>query len=181
FDAAHPLEGVLVVGPREALLEAGAALGERSSAEAFTAARIAGGRPAWGFELAPDHFPPEVGFVDAVSYDKGCFMGQEPLSRIHNRGQVNWVMVRLRAEAAPAEGETQPLTLDEREVGRWTSWVGTDGSVQGLAIVKRVQAVPGVRLRAGALEVEVLTGPLGDDPGGPGRQKAATVTLGGRR
>ena len=44
-----------------------------------------------------DTFPPEVGFVAAVSYDKGCYMGQEPLARIHARGQVNRVLVQVGA------------------------------------------------------------------------------------
>ena len=177
FDAVHPLVGVLVVGPRETLVEAGAALGEAVSAEAFTAARIAGARPAWGFELRPDHFPPEVGFVDAVSYDKGCYLGQEPLSRIHNRGQVNWVMVQV-ALSGPASELPVALREDEREVGRLTSAAGD----AGLAIVRRAHAKPGATLRAGgALEVRVTSGPLGDDPGQGGRQTSATVSLGGRR
>jgi folate-binding protein YgfZ len=178
FEATHPLPGVLLLGPNQELT-----LGEQADAEAFTAARIAYGRPAWGFEITADHFPPEVGFVDAVSYDKGCYLGQEPLSRIHNRGQVNRVLVRVRLSAPVSVLPNTPIELDAdaRAAGQLTSATGQEG----LAIVRRNVANPGARLTTitGSLpeiDVEVLTPPLGDDPGGPGRTTTATVKLGGR-
>lgn len=175
FEATHPLPGVLLVGPEAELRSI--AIGEPVDAEAFTAARIAHARPAWGFEITPDHFPPEVGFVDAVSYDKGCYLGQEPLSRIHNRGHVNSVMVRVRLSKPIASALPIELTVaDARPAGQLTSLAGLDG----LAIVRRKVAQPGTKLDAGEVELEVLTAPLGDDPGGPGRSTTATVKLGGR-
>lgn len=170
FEAAHPLPGKLLVGPAQALASLP---GEPADAERFTAARIHHARPAWGHELMADRFPPEVGFVDAVSYDKGCYLGQEPLSRIHNRGQVNRVMVRVELSAVPSE--SGPIELEDLR-GTLTSWVGTSG----LAIVKRTQVKPGTKLRAGELEVTIVSGPLGDDPG-RGRTQTATVALGGKR
>lgn len=177
FAATHPLPGVVLVGA-ESELAALSSIGEVADAESFTAARITHARPAWGFEIAADRFPPEVGFVDAVSYDKGCFLGQEPLSRIHNRGQVNRVMVRVSLSASP-EGEL-PLVLqvDEREVGELTSCTR---ALEGLAIIRRAHATPGTLLRSGELSVTVQSPPLGDDPGRAGRQETAAVTLGGRR
>jgi folate-binding protein YgfZ len=174
FEATHPLPGVLLVGPEAELRSIG--VGEPADIDAFTAARIAHARPAWGFEITPDHFPPEVGFVDSVSYEKGCYLGQEPLSRIHNRGQVNRVMVRVRLSAPIASTLPIELTKDSRAAGELTSVAGQEG----LAIVRRNVAQPGTKLIAGELEVEVLTPPLGDDPGGPGRTTTATVKLGGR-
>lgn len=179
LSAVHPLTGVLLVG-EQAALEAFAAaggLGMEADAEAFTSARIEQGRPAWGHELRADRFPPEVGYVDAVSYDKGCYLGQEPLSRIHNRGQVNRVMVRVTVRGAG----TLPLALriagEDKEVGELTSVA--DG--QGLAILRRKHVELGAALVGEGVEVEITSGPLGDDPGGPGRARTATVSLGGRR
>jgi hypothetical protein len=82
--------------------------------------------------------------------------------------------VRLSAPIA----STLPidLTKDSRAAGELTSVAALDG----LAIVRRNVAQPGTKLIAGELEVEVLTPPLGDDPGGPGRTTTATVKLGGR-
>lgn len=179
FEAKHPLPGVLLVGPREAIASLGGDdIGERADADAFTAARISHGRPAWGHELAVDRFPPEVGFVEAVSYEKGCYLGQEPLSRIHNRGQVNRVMVRVQLDALPSEGEAIELRAGDTEAGSLTSW---NSARVGLAIVKRAHAKPGTQLRAGDIAVTVVSGPLGDDPGRGGRTQTATVTLGGKR
>lgn len=179
FEAVHPLPGVLLVGPRSTLAElAGADVGALATTDEFTAARVAKACPAWGHEIAEDRFPPEVGFVAAVSYDKGCYLGQEPLSRIHNRGQVNRVMVRVELSNSPTAVEPLALRAGELEVGTLTSW--TAGKT-GLAIVKRAQAKPGTALEAGDLTVTVTSGPLGDDPGRGGRGQTATVTLGGRR
>jgi folate-binding protein YgfZ len=175
FESTHPLPGVLLVGPRATLEQL--PLGEPATPERFTATRVERGRPAWGFEIVPDRFPPEVGFVDAVSYEKGCYLGQEPLSRIHNRGQVNRVMVRVALHGPPST-EDLPIALtdDDHEVGQLTTLAAT----QGLAIVRRTHAKPGTKLHAAGTELEVLSPPLGDDPGGPGRQKTATVRLGSR-
>jgi folate-binding protein YgfZ len=174
FETTHPLPGVLLVGPAAELRSL--AISERADADAFTAARITHGRPAWGFEITPNHFPPEVGFVDAVSYKKGCYLGQEPLSRLHNRGQVNRVLVRVRLSAPIASALPIELEVDSRLAGELTSVA----ALEGLAIVRRNAAQPGTKLTAGDVEVEVLTPPLGDDPGGASRTKTATVKLGGR-
>lgn len=174
FEATHPLPGVLLVGPAPAL--DAVTFGEPADAGVFTVARIGHGRPAWGFEITPDHFPPEVGFVDAVSYEKGCYLGQEPLSRIHNRGQVNRVMVRVRLSAEIEATLPVELTIDARPVGELTSVAGLDG----LAIVRRNVATPDTKLTAGEVKARVVTPPIGDDPGGPGRTTTATVKLGGR-
>lgn len=178
FSTEYPLHGTLLVGPlaelREWLSEQGS---EPVDEPGFTALRIDQARPAWGHELVPDRFPPEVGFVESVSYTKGCYMGQEPLSRIHNRGQVNRSMVRVEADRAPEGPGPIELFIGEDPVGEWTSWSGT----RGLAVVKRRHAELGKVLRtAEGIELRVTSGPLGDDPGGPGRT-VTKVQLGGKR
>ncbi|MCA9660464.1 MAG: folate-binding protein YgfZ [Myxococcales bacterium] len=183
FPTAHPAPGLLVVGD-EAIREAALAGVAAATPEQFTAHRVATASPAWGFEIRPGFFPPEVGFVGGVSYDKGCYRGQEPLARIHARGQVNRVMVRIRATAAPDGDGPVALASEARpEAGEWTTWVAGEGGVDGLAIVHRSLAAPGTALQAGAIAIEVTSGPLGDDVGMPGKRKggAATVKLGGRR
>lgn len=182
FAATHPLAGRLVAGPAAPLAAWLAAQGDALDEREFTRRRIAEARPAWAHELVPDHFPPELGFVDAVSYTKGCYMGQEPLSRIHNRGQVNRVMVRVEGPALGSGASSEPsepleLVIGDEVVGTWTSRVDT----QGLAIVKRKHAEPGRELHTRRGErVVVRSGPLGDDPGGAGRT-VTKVQLGGRR
>jgi folate-binding protein YgfZ len=176
----HPAPGVLLVGEDAALRAATAGL-EPADANGWHLHRIAAATPAWGHEIAADTFPPEVGFVTAVSYDKGCYMGQEPLARIHARGQVNRVMVQLKAPALPP-GPTTLAAPDRPQAGRWTSWAVGPHGVVGLAVVHRSCARPGVVLTAeGVGDVEVSSGPLGDDPGVAGKGKPASVQLGGKR
>ncbi|MCA9648905.1 MAG: hypothetical protein H6712_07090 [Myxococcales bacterium] len=182
FVCRHPAPSRLCLGELD-VLEAALAEHQKVDVNGWDAHRIATASPAWGHELEAGFFPPEVGFVYAVSYDKGCFLGQEPLARIHARGQVNRVMVQVRAAKAPTERVA--LAAEGREdAGRWTSWAIGDDGIEGLAIVRREVAVEGTRLTTvgeGSLEVVVASGPLGDDPGVGGRRRAATVKLGGKR
>ena len=175
----HPAPGVLLVGAPEDL-EAALRGRTEADANAWHLHRVAAAAPAWGHEITAEVFPPEVGFVAAVSYDKGCFMGQEPLARIHARGQVNRVMVQVKADRAPA-GVVSLAAPDRPQAGRWTTWANGPHGVVGLAVVHRSCATPGTLLTAeDGAKVEVSSGPLGDDPGVPGKGKAAPVLLGRR-
>ena len=170
FTTAHPAPGTLLLGESTAIEPSLTGL-RRADAKEFERHRITSGVPGWRREITEGTFPPEVGFVAAVSYDKGCFRGQEPLARIHARGQVNWVMARVRAASAPA-AITGLMSEERADAGRWTSWTDADGGdhVVGLAIVHRSVASPGRALRAGEIAVEVTSGPLGDDLGVKGRR-----------
>jgi tRNA-modifying protein YgfZ len=168
YPVRHPAPGRLVVGEAEAI--GGALHGvTEADAEAFDEHRVNTASPAWGRELAPDHFPPEVGYVHAVSYDKGCYLGQEPLARIHARGQVNRVMVRVEADRVPTDPGPIELSHETRaDAGRWTTIVARDGKAHGLAIVRRSLATPGTVVSTKGTEtvsVRIVSAPLGDDPG----------------
>jgi folate-binding protein YgfZ len=163
YIARHPVPGRIVMGAPGAVAAALRGV-QRASEEDFTAHRIDTATPAWGFELQPGFFPPEIGFTYAVSYDKGCFMGQEPLARLHARGQVNRVMVRV--ETAVREVPASLSHPDRAEVGTLTS----AARGRGLAIVRRSFATEGTVLSAAdGSEVRLVSGPLGDDPGLAGR------------
>lgn len=170
----HPAAGQLLLATDDSVLTA--VKGTWVDENAWNRHRVVTASPAWGAELEAGHFPPEVGFVAAVSYDKGCYMGQEPLARIHARGQVNWVMVRV---SLPQTVEVPAaLSHPEREqAGRLTTCVAEPA--EGLAIVRREYAVPDQRLQAGDVEVTITSGPLGDDPG-IGRTSTSPVKLGRR-
>lgn len=162
----HPLPAWLVVGT-DAALRVALADAEAASALEFDRARIETSTPGWGAELRPGFFPPEVGFVYAVSYDKGCYLGQEPLARIHARGQVNRVMVRVVLEHATVTPVA--LASSERDdAGSLTTCVAELAGAAGLAIVRREVATLGALLRTTgepAIAVRVVSGPIGDDPG----------------
>ena len=172
----YPAAGAWIQGEASAVSAALAGLQEMSY-EAWTRHRVATGCPAWSREIVAGVFPPEAGFVGAVSYDKGCFMGQEPLARIHARGQVNRVMVRVEVPVDDAPESPPPTALrheSRADAGRLTT-LGAAGPGEttrpGLAIVRRAFACDGVPLvMEGGGSATVRSGPLGDDDGVQGRR-----------
>jgi folate-binding protein YgfZ len=144
---------------REALVEAGAV---EVSAEAAEILRIEVGRPRFGAEMGAETMPAEAGIVeDAVSFTKGCYIGQETVARLHYKGRPNRHLRGLKL-SAPAEPGA-PLRIGEKEVGRLGS-AGVSPALGpiGLAILRR-EAEPGVELAVGedGVTAEVTALPFG--------------------
>jgi folate-binding protein YgfZ len=132
-------------GVRGALVAAGAAEVAEAAAEIV---RIESGRPRYGVDLDDSVIPQEAGLNErAVSFTKGCYVGQETVARLFYRGKPNRHLrgLKLSAEVEPGT----PLLLGEKEVGRVTSVaVSPAHGPIGLALVRR-QAEPGSTLSAG--------------------------------
>jgi folate-binding protein YgfZ len=134
----------------EALSGAGARPVSRQAAEAL---RVERGRPAFGADMDEHTIPLEAGIeARAISFTKGCYVGQEVIIRVLHRGhgRVARRLVRLELDAAgpealPPRGAT--LSLGDREVGRLTSvaWSPQRGGV-ALGYVHRDHATPGLEL-----------------------------------
>jgi folate-binding protein YgfZ len=95
----------------------------RLSEEVTRALRIESGEPLFGAEITHEHFPMEVGLDRAIDYGKGCYLGQEPIVRIRDRGHINWRLVGLRLaedEVVPAPGDRLESDVKPR-AGRVTS------------------------------------------------------------
>jgi folate-binding protein YgfZ len=106
-----------------------------------------GGGASGGGGLAPQSFPQETGIEEAVSYTKGCYLGQEVVARIHYRGGVQKGLRGLVfSGAAPPAGT--PLLFAGREAGVATSVVSSPalGLPIGLSILHRRAAATGTRL-----------------------------------
>jgi tRNA-modifying protein YgfZ len=130
---------------REALTAAGA---EPVPEEAAEAHRIERGRPRYGADIDEGTIPQEAGLNErAVSFTKGCYVGQETVARLFYRGKPNRHLRGLRLSAPAAPGET--LTLGEKQVGHLgtTALSPANGPI-GLALVRR-EAAPGDTLRVG--------------------------------
>jgi folate-binding protein YgfZ len=134
----------------EALLDAGANPVSERAAEVV---RVERSRPRYGIDMDSDTIPEEAGLNErAVSFTKGCYLGQETVARLHYRGRPNRYLRGLRL-GAPAETGEQ-LLLTERSVGRLGSTALSPGlGPIGLALVRR-EAEPGARVRVGAHEIE---------------------------
>jgi tRNA-modifying protein YgfZ len=147
--------------------------------------RIENGIPRWGRELTPDIIPPEANLVErAIDYEKGCYIGQEVISRMKMSGQL-----RQRLCGLVSEKELDPameLRVDEKVVGRVTSAVFSSrtNSNIGLAMVKRGYNDIGTSLLASNAKaqtnVQVVALPVKDESAarsgdGEGRSEAALL------
>jgi folate-binding protein YgfZ len=129
------------------------------SEEAAEVVRVERGRPRWGADLDDSVIPQEAGLNErAVSFTKGCYVGQETVARLYYRGKPNRHLRGLRLSEPVAPGT--PLALGEREVGRVGSSVvsPTHGPI-ALAILRR-EAQPGAALAAGDATAEVVALPF---------------------
>jgi folate-binding protein YgfZ len=84
------------------------------SRDTWEIARIESGRPEWGTDMDESTLPQEANFdeLGAISYTKGCYIGQETVARVHFRGHVNRFLRRLRFVTRPAPPKGAEL-LDE--------------------------------------------------------------------
>jgi folate-binding protein YgfZ len=141
---------------REALVAAGATPVSEDAAEVL---RVERGRPRWGFELDEGVIPQEAGLNErAVSFTKGCYVGQETVARLHYRGKPNRHLRGLRL-AAPV-GAGTPLALGEKAVGTvGTAVVSPVHGPIALAIVRR-EAEPGAVVDAGGVQAVVVALPF---------------------
>ena len=99
-------------------------------------ARIVGGQAASGSEISGAEFPQELRLDAAIDFEKGCYLGQETVARIHYRGQVNRLLCVLGCDDMVQAGDT--LLAGGKEVGQVTSVSGAVGSsVVALALVAR--------------------------------------------
>ncbi|MGK2932379.1 MAG: CAF17-like 4Fe-4S cluster assembly/insertion protein YgfZ [Solirubrobacterales bacterium] len=125
------------------------------SEEAAEILRVETGRPRFGREMTEASMPAEAGIVEsAVNFTKGCYIGQEPVARLHYKGRPNRHLRGLRF-SGPVEAGS-PVRLGERELGSVGTAVLSPASGQiGMAILRK-EAEPGttVVVTSGANEVE---------------------------
>jgi folate-binding protein YgfZ len=130
---------------RAALADAGAV---EVSPDAIEILRIEAGTPRFGAEMDSATMPAEAGIVEtAVNFEKGCYIGQETVARLHYRGKPNRHLRGLRLSAPTAPGAA--LLAGEKEVGKvGGSCVSPIHGPIALAILRR-EAEPGTELLVG--------------------------------
>ncbi len=137
-----------------ALCAAAEALGGSAvDAEARVLAAMRSGRPRFGTDFGDRQYPQEAGLRErALSFGKGCYLGQEIVCTLESRGQLVRKIVLLDAETAPAPGSAVTLS-DGTEVGSVTSSMvdPATGRALAFAYLKRAYAVAAqpVRLENG--------------------------------
>ena len=126
-----------------------------SPAKEWEPLRIARGLPLWNIDVGPDTLPPEAGFEsDAISPTKGCYIGQEVISRLRSVGHVNRHLCILGAGGREQVETALPLpiattAMDGHAIGNLTSLASMDGQSLALAMLQRAHAQPGNSVLAG--------------------------------
>jgi folate-binding protein YgfZ len=118
------------------------------SPEAYDALRIEAGVPGTEYELTEQYIPLELGLWDAVSFGKGCYIGQEIIARMESRGKLARMMVHVKLNG-PAPVGSLLLDTDGKNTGVLTSvaQISMD-EIIGLAVIKSTLAENGSMLRA---------------------------------
>jgi glycine cleavage system T protein len=133
----------------DALVEHGRGLGLLiCGVNALETLRIEAAIPKYGSELAEDTLPLEAGVLNAISFNKGCYVGQEIVERSRSRGRVNWKLVGMFVESDDVPRPGDRLHTDGKDVGEVTSAClsPTLGKVIAVGYVRREHSEPGSRL-----------------------------------
>jgi folate-binding protein YgfZ len=144
----------------QSLVDAGAAPVSEQVEEIL---RIEAGIARYGVDMDETNVVTETNLDDAVSFTKGCYLGQEIIIRIKHRGHVAKKLTGLRFET---HGTIEPGAViksgDEKEIGRVTSSTFSPrlGTMVGLGYVRYEHLTPGTRVRVGEVSAETAALPL---------------------
>jgi folate-binding protein YgfZ len=121
---------------------------------AFESLRIEAGAPLLGRDVDESNLLPETGLENRVSYDKGCYLGQETVARVKYRGHVNRQLAGLVFESDEPPATDSPVLSEGNEIGRTRSaaWSFAFDRPIALAYLKRESLEPGldVTVQAGS-------------------------------
>jgi folate-binding protein YgfZ len=127
-------------------------------AEALEILRIEAGEPRYGIDMDETNVVTETNLDDAVSYTKGCYIGQEIIARIKYRGHVAKKLTGFMFQkAALVERDARIHSEDGKEIGRVTSTTYSPhlGQTIALGYVKHDYLAPGTKVKIASRDIEV--------------------------
>lgn len=137
---------------------------DKVTADVLDTARIEAGRPRFGVDMHDDTIPLEAGLeTRAISFDKGCYVGQEVVIRILHRGQgrvarrLVWVVAASSPREAAGWHPGDQVYAGDKVVGSASSvcWSPARNGWLAIAMLHRDATEPGTAVRIGALEASV--------------------------
>jgi len=120
--------------------------------------RICQGRPVPDAELTEDYNPLEAGLWQTLSFDKGCYIGQETITRLNTYKGVKQQLWGIRLNAPVSPGTL--IWSDEVKVGKLTSYTNTNGEHFGLGYIRTKAGGAGLKVKVGEIEAEVVDVPF---------------------
>ncbi len=123
FGPSAPIEGLAIRRLGSDGRDISGPFGLEASPEEIELLRIERGLPRWGYELTEDTLPQEAALEDeAVNFSKGCYVGQETVSRLRSVGHVNRRIAGFIGGFSGESGSLVLKTADGNTVGRLTSF-----------------------------------------------------------
>ncbi len=132
----------------------------RCGLPALEICRVEAGFPQFGSDIGPENLPQEIDRNrQAISFEKGCYLGQETVARIDALGHVNWY---LRGLKSPPGEAMEEYLVDDKPVARLRTRVESPrcGGPLSLAFLRRGWEQPGTKIRLPSGDAEVLGLPL---------------------
>jgi tRNA-modifying protein YgfZ len=154
--------GYRIFSPLEAKLETVAALEAAgipsADSDAARVVRLEHFKPRFGDDLFDTSLVHDTQQLHAVSFNKGCYLGQEIVERVRSRGMVHRLLAGLRIAGANPPGAGTPVLAGGVEAGKITSAAYSPalGSVVALAYLKRDSATPGSTVECAGARAEVV-------------------------
>jgi folate-binding protein YgfZ len=153
------LGGLDILGPKTALESVQLPSHQLVDAETLECFRIEQGIPRWGAELDENTIPVEAGLdATAIDYHKGCYIGQEVISRIKSIGHVNWNLCGFVSDAIIAPGAE--LLHEGKPVANITSSAWSAALEKAVALGYLKRGTEAATLNSPAGEVRVRSLPL---------------------
>ena len=113
------------------------------------------GRPAPDRELTEDYNPLEAGLWQTISFDKGCYIGQETIARLNTYNGVKQKLWGIKLDRPVAPPTT--ITLGDRKVGVLTSYTDTASDYFGLGYVRTKAGGAGLQVQVGEAQGELIS------------------------
>lgn len=165
YDAMAEIKTLLSMLPR--IQDLGKKFGARwIGTQALEILRIEAGIPRYAVDMDEDHLLLETGLDQAVSFQKGCYLGQEVVERIRSRGHVNRRLVGMVLDGNSCAERGDTVHADSKEIGKVTSSVFSPllGCLIALGYIHRDYLEPGtsvsVRHKGQALAAKIASLPF---------------------
>jgi folate-binding protein YgfZ len=150
---------ILPASEKERIWQAITGLGAiEMSDRAWETLRILQGRPAPDLELTDDYNPLEVGLWKTVSFNKGCYIGQETIARLNTYKGVKQYLWGIKLDQPAAPGTV--ITIAEEKIGKLTSYTSTPDGHFGLGYIRSKSGGVGLKVQVGETAGEVVAIPF---------------------
>jgi len=128
------------------------------SDRAWETLRILQGRPTPDAELTDDYNPLEVGLWQTISFNKGCYIGQETIARLNTYKGVKQYLWGIRLNAPAEVGSA--IALGDEKIGKLTSYTATPNGYFGLGYIRSKAGGVGLKVQVGEVAGEIVEIPF---------------------